>query len=127
MTTVLIVDDHDLVRRGVRETLADDPLITAIGEARDGSEALALAGQWDVIVLDINMPGENGIQVLRKLKAAWPAICVIMFSFHTDPRIVQACQQAGAAGYLKKDADPVELLDAVRVVAAGGVYFSPAG
>lgn len=127
MTAVLIVDDHALVRRGLRDTLRDDPLITHIGEARSGAEALAQvrANTWDVVILDITMPGESGLQVLKKLRAEWPALLVIMFSFHADARVIRASQQAGASGYVTKDADPAELLDAIRIVVAGGVYFSP--
>jgi two-component system invasion response regulator UvrY len=128
MATVLIVDDQALVRRGLREVLTNAPLINEIGEARNGIEALAQARahHWDLVLLDISMPGVNGVQVLKKLRSERPDIRVIMFSFYADARVVRMCLQAGAAGYLTKESGPDELMDAIHVVLAGGVYVSRA-
>lgn len=126
MTSVLIVDDQPLVRRGLHEMLSDDPSIAAIGEAPNAALALALARAraWDIVILDIGLPDASGVSVLRKLRRERPAQRIIMFSFHTAPSVVRLCLRAGAAGYVAKDAGPDELLDAVRTVLAGRVYVS---
>jgi two-component system invasion response regulator UvrY len=128
MTQVLIVDDQPLVRRGLREILAEDPTISAVGEAATAAEALALAREqaWDIIVLDISLPDESGVSVLRQLRAEQPALRIIMFSFHTAEAVVRACLRAGAAGYLTKEAGPDQLLDAIQTVLAGRLFVSPA-
>jgi DNA-binding NarL/FixJ family response regulator len=126
MTTVLIVDDQPLVRRGLREILAEDSTISQIEEAPNAASALALARAhaWDIVILDISLPDESGVTVLKTLRAERPAQRVIMFSFHEALGVVRLCLRAGAAGYLTKEAGPEELLDAIHAVLAGHVFVS---
>lgn len=128
MTTVLIVDDQPLVRRGLREILADDPTISEVSEAATAAEALVLARAhaWDIIILDIGLPDESGVSVLKQLRAEQPALRVIMFSFHDAVAVAQLCLRAGAAGYVTKEAGGDELLQGVHTVLAGGVFVSQA-
>ena len=128
MTQVLIVDDQPLVRRGLREILAEDSRISAVGEAATAAEALALARDqdWDIVILDISLPDASGVSVLRQLRSEQPTLRIIMFSFHTAEAVVRACLRAGAAGYLTKEAGPDQLLDAIQAVLAGRRYVSPA-
>jgi two-component system, NarL family, invasion response regulator UvrY len=128
MATVLIVDDHPLVRQMLREALTVDSLISQVGEARNGVEALAQASaqQWDVVILDISMPGENGVQVLKRLKHRWPTTHVIMYSLHAHANIVRMCLRAGASGYLTKGSASEELMQAIRKILAGEVVLSRA-
>lgn len=128
MIQVLIVDDQPLVRRGLREILAEDPAIGVIGEAGDAAEALALVRTraWDIVILDISLPDESGVSLLPRLRAERPAPRVIMFSFHAAEGVVRLCLRAGAAGYLTKEAGPDELLVAIHTVLAGQLYVSAA-
>ena len=128
MTRVLIVDDQPLVRRGLREILAEDPTITTVGEAATAAEALALAREqaWDIVILDISLPDASGVSVLRQLRSEQPTLRIIMFSFHTAEAVVRACLRAGAAGYLTKEAGPDQLLEAIQAVLAGRLFVSPA-
>jgi two-component system invasion response regulator UvrY len=122
---VLIADDHAIVRRGLRNILNEAALPAIIGEARDGHEALemALAENWDVVVLDITMPGQSGLEVLRKLKQERPDQCVLMLSMHASPVYVRGAMRDGAAGYLTKETAPDELITAIIAVLAGKTYL----
>jgi DNA-binding NarL/FixJ family response regulator len=122
------VDDQPLVRRGLREILAEDSTISKIEEAPNAASALALARAhaWDIILLDISLPDASGVIVLRTLRAERPAQRVIMFSFHESLGVVRLCLRAGAAGYLTKEAGPEELLDAIHAVLAGRIFVSRA-
>lgn len=121
MIKVLLVDDHRLVRAGYRSILASEPDIVVSGEAGNGAEAqVCLRGQpVDVVVLDVSMPGESGIQVLPKLKQIAPNTHVLMVSMHMEPRISFRAIEAGASGYLTKESAPEELVAAIRRVCAG--------
>ncbi|WP_372440909.1 response regulator [Actinacidiphila acididurans] len=124
---VLLVDDHQVVRRGLRTFLEVQGDIEVVGEAGDGDEGVARAEELrpDVILMDVKMPGTDGIEALRMLRAAGnPARVLIVTSF-TEQRTVVPALRAGAAGYVYKDVDPVALADAIRSVHAGHVLLQP--
>src|SRR5689334_17504139 len=105
MLKILIADDHAIVRKGLREILREESEQTVVGEASNGAEALAQvrANQWDVVVLDITMPGQNGLEVLRLLKQSHPNLPVLMLSMHSGVHYVTGSLKAGASGYLNKE------------------------
>jgi DNA-binding NarL/FixJ family response regulator len=121
---ILIVDDHPVVRAGVRRLLAVEP-VTEVHEAADGKEALdALRGQRPtLVILDLNLPGLGGLEVIARLKNADPQARILVLSMHDDHIHVTRALQAGAAGYVSKNATPEELLEAVRRVAGGQTYI----
>jgi DNA-binding NarL/FixJ family response regulator len=123
---VLVVDDHAVVREGIRHVLAGEPGFEVVGEAANGEQALALARaeRPDVVVLDLTMPGENGLRVAPRLRAAVPTARVLIMSMHDNAEYVREGVRAGASGYLLKDSAAAELRLAVRSVHAGGSYFS---
>ena len=122
MTTILLVDDHALVRAGVKRLLATLPQAEVL-EAADGREALALLRQKrpDLVILDLNLPGLGGLELLRRMVHAG-AGPVLVLSMHGEPLYAKRALEAGAAGYMTKNASPDELLTAVRRVTAGGRY-----
>lgn len=124
---ILLVDDHAMVRRGMRDFLSLDDDIEVVGEASDGLEAVERATELrpDIVVMDLMMPNLDGIDATSRIKASLPEIEVIaLTSFIEEARVVAAIE-AGASGFLLKDADPARLLDAVRVVADGGSLLAP--
>jgi DNA-binding NarL/FixJ family response regulator len=127
MISVLLADDHHLVRRGFRRMLEDDPDIRVVGEASDGDEALRLAleTQPDVVVMDAAMPGGGGIAATRTIVERLPGIFVLMLSMHSEQTVVQQAMAAGARGYVLKNAIDLDLASAVRRVAAGETVLDP--
>jgi DNA-binding NarL/FixJ family response regulator len=125
--SVLLVDDHQLMREGLRAILQGHPHMHVVGEAADGHDAiaLALATRPDVIIMDVTMRGLNGIDATRRIVAELPGVKVIGLSMHTDRRSVLSMLSAGASGYLLKDAAAEELLRAIEVVLEGKTYLSP--
>jgi DNA-binding NarL/FixJ family response regulator len=125
---VILADDHAVVRKGIREFLEEDPEIVVVAEAGDGGEAFRLAGEHhpDVAVLDIQMPRVTGIEATRQIKAAFPDVRVLILTAYDDDPYVFALLRAGADGYLLKNADPDDLVRAVKAVAAGGKVLDPA-
>jgi len=121
---ILIVDDHPIVRAGLRRLLAAEP-VTEVHEATDGREALdALREQRPtLVILDLNLPGLGGVEVIARLKIADPQVRILVLSMHDDYIHVTRALQAGAAGYVSKNAPPEELLEAVRRVAGGHTYI----
>lgn len=119
--TVLLVDDHSLVRRGFRRMLEDEPGIRVVGEASDGEDAVQAAGRLHpaVVVMDFALPGMNGAAATRSILKAHPETAVLILSMHSEPSYVRTCLDAGACGYLLKNAMDLELGEAVRRVAAG--------
>ena len=119
--TVLLVDDHSLVRRGFRRILEDDPDITVVAEAADGTEAIRLTQELHprVIVMDCAMPRMNGLQATRKILQREPQALVLMLSMHPEDTLVRQALEAGARGYILKNAVDLELGAAIRRVAAG--------
>jgi DNA-binding NarL/FixJ family response regulator len=126
MLRVLIADDHAIVRKGLHDILRQVPEVAIVGEAGGGNEAIDRLRdeRWDLVVLDITMPGENGIAVLRRIKQGWPDLPVIMLSMHADSDYVLNSLKSGAAGYLSKESAPEELVAAIRAVRAGQRYIS---
>ena len=118
---VLLVDDHALVRRGFRRLLEDDPDLEVVGEGSDGPQAEELARQLkpDVIVLDYALPGQNGALTARKILAAQPTVKILILSMHSEPSYVTQSREAGATGYLLKNALDLELVQAVKQVLQG--------
>ncbi|MBS0276810.1 MAG: response regulator transcription factor [Proteobacteria bacterium] len=125
--SVMLVDDHLLVRRGFRRMLEDDPQIRVVAEAGDGQEAVDLAQRErpDVIVMDFALPSMNGATAVRKILAAQPHTAILMLSMHPEPHYVRNCLDAGARGYLLKNAMDLELVEAVKTLAAGGTVLDP--
>jgi DNA-binding NarL/FixJ family response regulator len=125
--TVLLVDDHQLVRRGFRRMLEDEPDIEIVGEAGDGQEAVDKAAQLKpaVIVMDFALPNLNGAAATRQILKTAPETGILMLSMHAEPNYVRTSLDAGARGYLLKNAVDLELIDAVRKVAAGEHVMDP--
>jgi two-component system response regulator NreC len=125
--TVLLVDDHSLVRRGFRRMLEDEPDMEVVGEAGDGEESIRLAKELHphVVVMDCALPGMNGLQATRQIIENSPETAVLMLSMHTENTWVRQAIEAGAKGYVLKDALDLELGAAVRRVAAGETVFDP--
>jgi DNA-binding NarL/FixJ family response regulator len=124
---VLVADDHAIVRSGIRHVLEGEPGFTVVGEASNGSEALALAEQLqpDVAVLDISMPGVSGLQTATELRRRWPHTRVLVLSMHDNSEYVLESLRAGVHGYLLKDSAAAELGAAIRAVCRGESFFSP--
>jgi DNA-binding NarL/FixJ family response regulator len=125
--SVLLVDDHSLVRHGFRRMLEDEPGITVVGEASDGFEAVesALALKPRVIVMDFALPSMNGAVATRRILAGMPEAKVLILSMHAEPDYVRTCLDAGARGYLLKNAMDLELVEAVKKIAAGDQVLDP--
>jgi len=136
---VLIGDDHRIVREGLKQVLGDPangaPEIAVVAEATQGSEVLELVAALqgptgtpglDLVLLDIAMPGMDGLEVLQALRKAWPALPVLMLSTYPERQYAVRCIQMGAAGYLHKSADPDDMVAAVRKAASGGRYLTEA-
>ena len=125
---VLLADDHHLVRRGFRRMLEDDPDLVVVGEASDGQAAVALALEHrpDVVVMDAAMPGLGGLVAARQVVEALPGTAVLMLSMHSEQTVVQQALEAGARGYVLKNAIDLNLAAAVKRVAAGETVLDPA-
>jgi DNA-binding NarL/FixJ family response regulator len=125
--TVLLVDDHSLVRRGFRRMLEDEPDMEVVGEAGNGEESIKLAKELhpQVVVMDCALPGMNGLQATRQIVENSPSTAVLMLSMHTESTWVRQAVEAGAKGYVLKDALDLELGSAIRKVAAGETVFDP--
>jgi DNA-binding NarL/FixJ family response regulator len=124
---VVLVDDQELVRAGVRKVLEGEPDMAVVGEASDGNEMMKLlrSVEADVVVLDLNMPGRDGFEALRDLHMADLAVRVLVLSLHDDPQYVGRAVREGAHGYLLKDCAVQDLPLAVRAVMQGRPFFSP--
>jgi DNA-binding NarL/FixJ family response regulator len=125
--TVLLVDDHSLVRRGFRRMLEDEADITVVGEAGDGDEAIRLAQELKpmVIVMDCAMPGTSGLIATRRILETSPEQAILMLSMHSEDTLVHQALDAGARGYILKNAVDLELPAAIRKVAEGEVVLDP--
>lgn len=127
MVRILIADDHTIVRSGVRLLLSAEPGIEVVAEARDGVEALQLVEvlQPDIVLMDIAMPGLDGLAATREIKTRWPHIQVLILTMHRQDDYFFETLRAGASGYILKGAETSELLNAVRVVSRGEVFLYP--
>jgi two-component system invasion response regulator UvrY len=127
MLRVLIADDHAVVRQGLKQILQDTRDMVVAGEAVNGQEVLekVRAEAWDVVILDISMPGHSGLDILKELKYERPKLPVLVLSMYSEDQFAMRVLKAGASGYLTKDSASDELVKAVRKVASGGKYVSP--
>jgi DNA-binding NarL/FixJ family response regulator len=123
---ILVADDHPIFRAGLKEILAKETDVNFIGEADTGHKALELTRKqrWDVVVLDITMPGKGGLEVLQELRRERPKLPVLVLSAHPEDQLALRLLKAGAAGYLTKDKAPQVLLSALRKIVHGGKYVS---
>jgi DNA-binding NarL/FixJ family response regulator len=128
MIEILIADDHAVVRKGLVQIVSETLDIKVAAEASNGEEALDLVREHDldVVVLDLNMPGPTGLDVLKQLNAEYPDMPVLILSVHPEDQYALRVLRAGAAGYLTKDSAPNKLVEAIRKVADGGKYLSSA-
>ena len=128
MIRILIADDHSIVRDGLKRILAATPDLEVTGEAASGDQALTLvkANDYDVVMLDLSMPGLSGIDLIKRLRVEKPRLRILVLSMHGESQYAARTLKAGAAGYLNKDAAAEALLGALRKVAAGGVHMGDA-
>lgn len=132
IVNILLGDDHRIVREGLKQVLADAPEIRVVAEAQTGPDILQriadLGGPLGLqaVLLDIALPERDGLDVLQEIKARWPQLPVLMLSTYPEKQYAVRCIQLGAAGYLNKSADPDDMIAAVRKVASGGLYVTPA-
>src|SRR3954449_1441580 len=125
---ILIADDHAVVRHGLKQILADEFKRAEFGEARNGQEVLnrVWKEKWDVVILDITMPGRGGLEILKEVKKARPRIPVLVLSMHPEDQFAVRVLKAGASGYMTKETAPEELVGAIKKVLAGGRHVSAA-
>jgi DNA-binding NarL/FixJ family response regulator len=125
--TILLVDDHAVVRAGFRRLLEQTPGIRVVTEAASGDEAYRVFGecQPDVAVMDLSMPGMGGLEAIRRIVGRFPAARILVFSMHETAAFAQQAMRAGACGYVTKASAPEVLVDAVRAIAAGRTFLSP--
>ncbi|HTR36134.1 MAG TPA: response regulator transcription factor [Bryobacteraceae bacterium] len=128
MRRILIVDDHEVVRDGVKRIVDEDPRSAVFGEASNPAEALDLARSqdWDIAILDLSLAKRSGLEVLRELKQIRPRMPVLILTMHSEEQYARRVFRAGAAGYITKDSPRAELLKAIHKVIDGGRYLSPA-
>ena len=128
MTRILLADDHTLVREGLKQILSATPDLVVAGEAVNGDEALARVrgGDFDLALLDMSMPGLSGIDLIKRLKLEKPKLRILVLSMHGEQQYAVRAYKAGASGYLTKDSASSQLVEAIRKIAAGGVYISAA-
>lgn len=127
MIRILIVDDHAILRAGLKHMLAEAADIDVAGEAGNGLEALAKvrAEKWDAVVLDMTMPGKSGIELIKQIKSEQPKLPLLVLSMHKEEIYAVRALRAGASGYLCKDSAESQLEQAIRKVASGGVFINP--
>jgi DNA-binding NarL/FixJ family response regulator len=128
MISILITDDHAIVRQGLKQILADELPGAKFGEAGDSAQALALLHKdpWDVLILDINMPGRNGFEVLSEVRRSFPLLPVLVLSSTPEDQLGLRALKSGACGYLNKQTAPEQLVEAVQKIIAGEQFISPA-
>jgi two-component system, NarL family, invasion response regulator UvrY len=124
---VMLVDDHELLREGLKRILLDSRLVKAVGEARNGGEALELCRRekWDGVLLDLNLPGRGGLEVLKEIKREWPSTPVLVLSIYPEEQFAVRVMRAGADGYLTKGAPAREVQHAVKTILQGQKFISP--
>jgi len=128
MIRILIADDHDILRAGLKHILHDTGDIVVAGEACDGHQALSLVrtGQWDAFVLDLSMPGKSGIELIKQIKGEFPRLPILILSMHKEDLYAVRALKAGASGYLCKDSAEALLAQAIRKVVGGGLFVNQA-
>lgn len=128
MIRVLVADDHAIVREGLKQILTKSGDLCFAGEAANGNDVLKLVREqtWDVLVTDMSMPGRNGLELIKLVKAAQPKLPVLVLSMYGEEQFAVRAIRAGASGYLNKESASDQLVNAIRKIAAGGVYVSAA-
>jgi DNA-binding NarL/FixJ family response regulator len=128
MIRMLIADDHAIVRGGLKQIFALAPDIELAGEAANGAEVLQQLnhGVFDLLLLDMNMPGVSGVDLISRIKLIRADLPILVFTMHNETQVATRALKAGASGYITKDSDPERLLAAIRKVSAGGKYIDPA-
>lgn len=126
MTRVLLADDHAIIRDGIRQILDDTDDLMVAGEAANGQSLLRMLAEqeFDVLVLDISMPGKNGLELIKLIRQDQPRLPILVFSMHQEEQYALRALHAGASGYLTKESDGEVLVAAIRRVASGGVHIS---
>ena len=126
MLKILIADDHPIVRQGLKQILSEESDMGVFGEAQNSQEVLELVRKqdWDIVILDITMPGRGGIDVLKELKHQYPKLPLLILSMHPEDQYAVRALKAGAAGYLTKESAQEELIKAIRKIVRGGKYIS---
>lgn len=126
MKRIIIADDHEIVRAGLKQIIADDPDLLVEGEASDGQELLEKLRKkkFDLVLLDMKMPGRSGLEILKQLKIEHPSLPVLVLSMHSEEQYAVRTIKAGASGYITKETAPDKLLEAIRRVCGGGKYIS---
>jgi len=127
MIRIMIADDHAIVRGGIKQVLALASDIELVGEATNGAEVLHQVrnGEFDLLLLDMNMPGINGVDLIGRVKLCRAELPILVFTMHNDAQLAMRALKAGASGFITKDSDPERLLAAIRKVSAGGKYVDP--
>ncbi len=127
MIRLLIADDHAIVRSGLKQLFALSPDVVVTAEAANGAQVLAALrdNAYDVLLLDVSMPGISGADLISRIRAHYPDLPVLILSMHNESQIARRNLKAGASGYVTKDSDPDMLLEAIRKVAAGGRFITP--
>lgn len=123
---ILVADDHAVVRKGVVQILTENEDLCVQGEAQDGEEMLRLLrnGEWDAVIMDLNMPGLNGLELIKQVHTLWPTLPILILSIHPESLYARRLLQAGASGYVCKECVTEELVAAVRKICGGGRYVS---
>ncbi len=126
MIRILVAEDHMIVREGLKQLLSNEADFAVVGEARDGNEVLKLVREldFDVLLLDMSMPGKSGIELIKQVKGDKPRLRLLVLSMHQENQYAVRAIKAGASGYLTKDSASAQLVSAIRRVAAGGAYIS---
>ena len=127
MTDLLIADDHAVVRQGLRQLLGLAPEISVAGEAKNGWEVLeqVRGGDFDLLLLDMTMPGPSGVELIRRVREAAPRLPILVLTMHGESQVAARALKAGAVGYLTKDSEPEQLIAAIRAVVGGARYLAP--
>ena len=128
MIKILIADDHAIVREGLKQIVAEENDMKVLGEAENADDMIELIKEedWDIVVLDINMPDKNGLEALKELKLITPSLPVLILSMYSEDQYGLRALKAGASGYLKKVSAPDELVKAIRKIVSGGKYINQA-
>jgi DNA-binding NarL/FixJ family response regulator len=126
MTRVVLADDHAIVREGLKRIVGDVPELQVVGEAADGTEVMQRVREleFDVLVLDLSMPGRSGMELIKLVKAEKPRVRILVLSMHQETQYAVRAIKSGASGYLTKESAPAQLEQAIRKIAGGGAYIS---
>jgi DNA-binding NarL/FixJ family response regulator len=127
MTRILIADDHPIVRKGLKDVFAEEFAASVIGEAQNAQEVVEQVRKqkWDILILDISMPGKSGLELIKELKQECPKLPILVLTMHSEEQLAMRVLKAGAVGYVTKDNPTEELIQAIKLILAGGRYVHP--